>query len=82
MPMAGKSTKGIINGRLNTIGKPKMTGSLMLNRPGASDRRATCFADFWREKIKIAINREMVLPVPPTMPNVGTKMLFMMCGIG
>ena len=54
----------------------------MLNKPGASDRRATCFADCWREKINIAISSEIVLPVPPTMPNVGTKMLLMMCGMG
>ncbi len=45
MPMAGNRTNGIIKGRLSTIGRPKITGSLMLNRPGASDRRATCFAD-------------------------------------
>ena len=54
----------------------------MLNRPGASDRRATCFADFCLEKIKMAISSEIVLPVPPTMPNVGTKMLLMICGMG
>ena len=80
--MAGSSTNGIISGRLKTIGRPKITGSLILNRPGASDRRATCFADFCLEKMKIAISNEIVLPVPPTMPKVGTKMLLMMCGIG
>ncbi|SSW78172.1 Uncharacterised protein [Klebsiella pneumoniae] len=30
----------------------------------------------------MAISSEIVLPVPPTMPNVGTKMLLMMCGMG
>ncbi len=28
----------------------------------------------------MAISSEMVLPVPPTMPKVGTKMLLMICG--
>ncbi|MNP48931.1 hypothetical protein D3C76_1430840 [compost metagenome] len=54
----------------------------MLNSPGASDSRATCLADFWREKMKMAISSEIVLPVPPIIPKVGTKILLMICGIG
>lgn len=51
---------------LKTIGYPKITGSLMLNSPGAMANLPNSLPDFCLENRKIAINKQIVDPVPPS----------------
>ncbi|MNP49840.1 hypothetical protein D3C76_1440540 [compost metagenome] len=52
-----------------TIGKPKMTGSLTLNRPGPMANLLTCFNCLLFRKIRIVSTTASVIPVPP-IPTV------------
>lgn len=57
-----------------TIGKPNMTGSLILNSPGAKLKFVmTLYGLLRRPTIKIAINRPNVAPVPPKFTNESKK---------
>lgn len=52
---------------LNTIGKPKIIGSLMLKSPGATDKAAICVEDFTLLNRKAAMINDKVQPDPPIM---------------
>ena len=49
----------------NTIGKPKIIGSLIPKNPGTIDKRPSCLIRFDLHTVTIRITRESVEPPPP-----------------
>ena len=63
--IGGTINHGIAKSGFNTIGIPKVTGSLILNTPIGAESCATVRYSFLLEKIKMAIISAIVTPEPP-----------------
>ncbi len=65
----------------NTIGKPKMTGSFTLNKPGPIAKRPISFICLLFMTNAIRMTTINVIPEPPRPTvNVSMKGFVMMCG--
>ena len=64
---SGVMIKGIARIGLSMIGMPKITGSLILNRPGPIDSLAISFISLRLVAIMTAISRPIVSPDPPML---------------
>ena len=65
----------------NTIGKPKIIGSLIPKIPGINDNLPSSVIRFERQKKSIAMIRESVEPAPPKTANKSWNCPLMICGV-
>ena len=68
MVINGATINGIPKIGFITIGVPKITGSLILNKPGKNDKRPRLFRYVDLENI-IKTTKESVVPAPPIQIN-------------
>src|SRR5471030_615962 len=78
--ISGVIMNGIAKIGLSMIGMPKITGSLMLKKPGPIDSLAISFISLRREAIITAISRQMVQPEPPILIYTSQNGIVMMFG--
>ena len=65
----GTSMNGMSMSGFMTIGRPKMTGSLMLKMPGTRASLPSCLMRFDLQNSSIAMMSESVEPAPPKVAN-------------
>ena len=76
----GVSTNGMINAGFNTIGVPKITGSLMLKKPGPIDTRPTPRSCALFATSITATRNANVAPDPPIYTYTSKKGFVKICG--